>query len=74
METILRYNNRKLYSTMGNSYVTLDYIMDLVRTNSKFQVLDHGSKEDITKKTLKAAISRLDLPQDKLVSLIKGEN
>jgi len=72
METIKKYPNRKLYSTMLKKYVTLPYIIDLVKTSQKFMVIDNKSKKDITQLTIKQTIPLLDLPTSTLTMLIKG--
>jgi polyhydroxyalkanoate synthesis regulator protein len=71
METIKRYNNRKLYSTKLGKYVNISYITDLVKTGQRFEVIKFDTKEDITKKTLHACVSSLDLDFSTMVSLIK---
>ena len=48
METIKKYQNRKLYSTSLKGYVDLNYIKDLVKIGSKFQVILNKTQEDIT--------------------------
>ena len=72
METIKRYSNRKLYSNSLSKYVNLDYIADLVRTETKFTVTDNATKKDITKKTLRQALLTVDLPSDTVLKLIRG--
>jgi polyhydroxyalkanoate synthesis regulator protein len=72
METIVKYNNRKLYSKMSRSYVDLPYIADLVRTSQKFEVTDHKSKENITKETVKNSLMTVDISMDAMVKLIRG--
>jgi len=64
MEVIKRYTNRKLYSTKANSYVTLNYIMDLIKTNQKFQVIESATKKDITALTVK---------KSELTELLRGQ-
>ena len=72
METIVKYNNRKLYSKMSKCYVDLPYIADLVRTSQKFEVTDHKSKENITKETVKNSLMTVDISMDDMVKLIRG--
>ena len=72
METIKRYQNRKLYSLKSSSYVTLDYIAELVKTDQAFTILDNKSKEDITNKTLKQTLLVLDLKPNDVLRLIRG--
>lgn len=72
MEQIKRYQNRKLYSLKSSSYVTLDYIADLVKSDQAFTVFDNKTKEDITNKTLKQSLLVLDLKTSDVLSLIRG--
>ena len=72
MEVIKKYNNRKLYSTTLSRYVPQEYLLDLVKTNQKFQVIDNDSKKDITKKALQSALIKLPLSMKILTDLVKG--
>ena len=47
--TIKKYANRRLYNTATSSYVTLDYLAEMVRRNEDFAVYDAKSGEDITR-------------------------
>jgi len=73
METIKRYQNRKLYSTKTNSYVTLKYVTELVKTNTLFNVIDNKSKKDITALTLKQALLTIDIKPVDVLKLIRGK-
>ena len=73
METIKKYNNRKLYSTKTSSYVTLEYILDLVRTRQKFRVVENKSQNDITTKTIQSSLTELPMDLGTLHKLIRGE-
>ena len=50
--TIKKYANRRLYNTATSSYVTLDYLAEMVRRNEEFIVYDAKSGEDITRSVL----------------------
>lgn len=71
MEVIKKYNNRKLYSTTLSKYVPQEYILDLVKTDQKFQVIDNETKQDITKKALQGALNKLPLSMKMLTDLVK---
>jgi polyhydroxyalkanoate synthesis repressor PhaR len=49
---IKKYANRRLYNTQTSKYITLDFLADLIRKNTDFQVLDAKSGEDITHSVL----------------------
>lgn len=49
---IKKYANRRLYDTSTSQYVTLDYLRDLVKKGTTFQVIDAKSGEDLTRGVL----------------------
>jgi polyhydroxyalkanoate synthesis repressor PhaR len=50
--TIKKYANRRLYNTATSSYVTLDYLAQMVRNGTEFTVEDAKTGEDITRSVL----------------------
>lgn len=72
MEVIKKYSNRKLYSTKLSKYVTLNYVLDLVKTKQKFTVIDNSSKKDVTTKTIQNSLKTLPLDLEALNNLIRG--
>lgn len=46
--TIKKYNNRKLYSTLENRYIKLDYIKDLVKQGHDLNIVDNKTGMNIT--------------------------
>ena len=49
---IKKYANRRLYNTATSSYVTLDYLSQMVREGQDFTVEDAKTGEDITRSVL----------------------
>lgn len=49
---IKKYANRRLYNTATSSYVTLDFLSELVKSGQDFVVYDAKSGEDITRPVL----------------------
>jgi polyhydroxyalkanoate synthesis repressor PhaR len=49
---IKKYANRRLYNTATSSYVTLDYLSDLVKNGQEFIVYDAKTNDDITRSVL----------------------
>ncbi|MEQ8506494.1 MAG: polyhydroxyalkanoate synthesis repressor PhaR [Rhodospirillales bacterium] len=49
---IKKYANRRLYNTATSSYVTLDYLAQMVKDGDEFVVNDAKSGEDITRQVL----------------------
>ena len=50
--TIKKYATRRLYNTATSSYVTLEYLAQMVRNNEEFVVCDAKTGEDITRSVL----------------------
>jgi polyhydroxyalkanoate synthesis regulator protein len=79
MELIVKYDNRKLYSKTVNSYVNLKYILDLVKLNkpNSFKIVKYkkgvplDNMTEITSNVLKEAITKMNIPQSKLINFIK---
>jgi len=73
--TIKKYNNRKLYSTLENRYIKLDYIKDLIKQGHELNVLDNKTGMNITQVVmLKAYTESLNPAQfdyEQLKSMIK---
>lgn len=46
--TIKKYNNRKLYSTLENRYIKLDYIKDLIKQGHNLNIIDNKTGMNIT--------------------------
>ena len=70
METIKKFKNRKLYSKTTRGYVTLNYLVDKIRRNESFQVLEHGTNLDITAKTMRQALTTVELTEDVMRKVI----
>ncbi len=49
---IKKYANRRLYNTATSSYVTLDFLADMVKEGEDFVVFDAKSGDDITRSVL----------------------
>lgn len=49
---IKKYANRRLYNTATSSYVTLDYLSEMVKSGEDFVVYDAKSGEEITRSVL----------------------
>ena len=49
---IKKYANRRLYNTESSSYITLEYLAEMVRQKREFKVVDAKSGEDITHNVL----------------------
>ena len=53
---IKKYPNRRLYNTSTSSYIVLDDIVELVRTDTPFVIEDKKTGEDITRSILNQII------------------
>ena len=45
MIEIKKYSNRRLYNTETSSYVTQDDIVELIKKNTNFKIIDAESKK-----------------------------
>ena len=52
MIEIKKYSNRRLYNTETSEYVTQENIVDLIKKNQKFKIIDSESKKNITSSIL----------------------
>lgn len=73
METIKKYENRKLYSTATKGYVNLEYLIEQIRDGNQVEVLTYKSGKNVTNETLKEALKVVNLDTTLLFGLIKGE-
>ena len=48
MIEIKKYSNRRLYNTETSAYVTQDDIVELIKENTNFKIIDVESKKNIT--------------------------
>lgn len=71
MEQIIRYSNRKLYSKSLKKYVNQAYLIDLVKLDSNFQVLQHDTNNDITANILVSCLGDIEVKKSQVVQLIK---
>lgn len=57
MIQIKKYPNRRLYDTSQSKYINVDYILELIKKNQDFEIVDSKSGEDQTKIILMQIIS-----------------
>jgi polyhydroxyalkanoate synthesis repressor PhaR len=67
--TIKKYANRRLYNTDSSSYVTLDFLSQLVRDGIDFEVLDAKTGDDITRQVLTQIIFEAENSGSSLLSV-----
>ncbi len=79
---IKKYANRRLYDTRKSSYITLEDLLNMTRSNIEFRVIDAKTEEDLTHNVLTQIIMEEEargqtlLPVDFLRQLIRmyGDN
>ena len=49
---IKKYSNRRLYNTQISEYITHQQLIDLIKADQPFKIVDAESKEDITRNIL----------------------
>lgn len=67
--TIKKYANRRLYNTATSSYVTLEYLCQMVKDDVEFVVYDAKSGEDITRSVLTQIIVEEEGKGDNLLPI-----
>ena len=67
--TIKKYANRRLYNTATSSYVTLDYLCQMVKDGVEFVVYDAKSGDDITRSVLTQIIVEEEGKGDNLLPI-----
>jgi|TARA_Y100000031_G_scaffold26165_1_gene28093 polyhydroxyalkanoate synthesis repressor PhaR len=76
MIEIKKYSNRRLYNTETSEYVTQEDIVDLIKKNQKFRIIDSESKKNITSSILLQIILEREnsgtnvIPEDFLKQII----
>lgn len=71
--TIIKYQNRKLYSKKLKGYITLNDILDYVKTGQSYNVYDKATGADITRETTQMAVMTLiDLDLNTLSNLVRA--
>jgi polyhydroxyalkanoate synthesis regulator protein len=60
-ERIIRYANRKTYSTLQKKYVNLDYLLSKLKNSEDFCVTEKETGNDITAKVIRQAVATSDL-------------
>ncbi len=76
MIEIKKYSNRRLYNTETSEYVTQENIVDLIKKNQKFKIIDSESKKNITSSILLQIILEREnsgtnvIPEDFLKQII----
>ena len=68
---LIKYKNRKLYSTELSRYVTLKDIMQEVFQGTEVTVRAHETNEDVTIDVLKQCVVSLQLTKPELLTFIK---
>ena len=67
---IKKYANRRLYNTATSSYVTLDFLAEMVKEGDDFVVFDAKSGEDITRSVLtQISLTQISLTQISLTQI-----
>ena len=66
------YGNRKLYLSAERRYITLDHVINSVKSGINIEVIDHKTDKDITSDTLSRCIGKLGLSKASLLTIMRG--
>lgn len=58
MITLIKYENRKIYSKDVNRHVNLDEILEAVKDGEVLRIIEHRTDRDVTSEVLNQAIVR----------------
>jgi polyhydroxyalkanoate synthesis regulator protein len=58
MITLIKYENRKIYSKDANRHVNLDEILEAVKDGEVLRIIEHRTNRDVTSEVLNQALSR----------------
>lgn len=70
-ETLIRYSNRKTYSTTQKKYVNLAYLMQKLKSDEDFVVTEHKSGTDVTSKVIRQAVASSDLTVEQIKKALR---
>jgi polyhydroxyalkanoate synthesis regulator protein len=70
-ETLIRYTNRKTYSTTQKKYVNLKYLMQKLQADEDFVVTEHKTGIDVTTKVMRQAVANSDLTIEQIKKALK---
>jgi polyhydroxyalkanoate synthesis regulator protein len=70
-ETLVRYSNRKTYSTTQKKYVNLKYLLQKLQADEEFVVTEHKTGADITAKTMRQAVASSDLTLEQIKKALR---
>lgn len=69
---IKKYKNRKLYDTEQSQYVCSEDIIEFVRQDKKFKVIDEVTKDDVTRGVLMSSLTKMNnLSIAEIIAIIK---
>ena len=59
-ELIIKYSNRKLYSTKSSKYISLNEVYEKYNAGEPFSVIEHKTKSNITSSVIMKSMAALD--------------
>ena len=72
MRIIKRYTNRKLYDTKTHKYISLIDIVNFVRSDIDFIVIDNKTKQNITNQHMVRSLEKIGLSDNTIKSIIRS--
>lgn len=73
MEIIIRYKNRKHYSTLKKRYTSLEEMVERLKKDELFKIIEHKTEIDITSKVLKQALINTKMSESVVKKLLTGD-
>lgn len=73
MITLIKYDNRKIYSRELNRYVSHQELVENIRAGYEIKILEHKTDKDVTTEVLNQAIVRYaPLTMKQIYSILRG--
>jgi len=69
-ETLVKYDNRKLYSYTLKKYINLKEVLELVENDFEITVVKYGSGDDVTNQALGEILKKTNFTSKKLLDLL----
>lgn len=66
---IKKYSNRRLYNTLTSSYITINDLIELIKKNIHFKIVESNTNQDITRLVLMQLIFDLESKGYKLLPI-----
>ena len=68
---VIKYKNRKLYDSEQHTYITLAHLVEFVKRDIAFKVMERETRKDVTAVALREALVYVEVPTTTLIKMLK---